>query len=67
MNAKSDEGRIYELENQLKTMHFTTKDDLNLFISEMDVIFNELKKLGREINDKRKFKHLYRALPKEIR
>jgi len=34
MNAKSDEGRIYELENQLKTMHFTTRDDISLFISE---------------------------------
>jgi len=33
----------------------------------MDIIFNELKKLGREINDKRKFEHLYTALPKEIR
>jgi len=32
LNAKNDEGRIYEHENQLKAMHFTTRDDISLFI-----------------------------------
>ena len=66
MNTKSTEVRKHELKETLNNMRYSMDDDITLFITEMENIFNELDKINNTLSEEKKFNYLYTALPNEI-
>jgi len=48
MNSKSKELTISEIKNELKNLKYDKNQNINLFISGMEMKYNELKEMNHE-------------------
>jgi len=62
MNTKSDKRRILGLKDKLEGMRYSKEEDICLFISELEMIFDELSDLKYKVSDKKKYNYLYAEL-----
>ncbi|ORY65610.1 hypothetical protein LY90DRAFT_504958 [Neocallimastix californiae] len=66
MNVKGKEERIIEIKNQLENITYDPEKYISLFISELNMLFDELKDLDHRLTKEKKFNYLYTAIPMEI-
>jgi len=64
--TKSDEEKKLSLRATLDTMMFKKEDDIEMYLSNLNNIFNELKELNDDISEEEKFNYLYNSLPPEL-
>ncbi|ORX63851.1 hypothetical protein BCR32DRAFT_251402 [Anaeromyces robustus] len=68
INLSDDNDRIEEIKNYLNSMRFNENQDipLSIFISNMNMKFNELEQLKSPLKDSEKFDYLYNSIPEEL-
>jgi len=64
--AISDEEKKLTLRARLDTLTFKKEDDIEMFLSNMYNIFNELKELDIDVSNEKKFNNLYNSLLLEL-
>ncbi|ORX76740.1 hypothetical protein BCR32DRAFT_244263 [Anaeromyces robustus] len=60
------EERKLKYKRKLDSMMYNKKDDFEMFLSNMEIIFSKLIELNVDINNENKFNYLYNALPYDI-
>jgi len=66
---KNEEERKQDLKNKLKNLKFDYKnknEDITMFLSKLNLIFTNLKKLNVSYTETEKFNYLCKALPSDI-
>jgi len=66
MNVTGKEERIIEIKDQLENISYGSENDINLFISELNMLFDKLEDLDRRLTKENKFNYLYTAIPTQI-
>jgi len=64
--TKGNEEMKLQLNEKLENMTYDKSTDIGIFIANMEITFDKLKKLGENVNDERKFNYLYNAIPSDI-
>jgi len=58
MNVTGKEERIIEIKDQLENISYGSENDINLFISELNMLFDKLEDLDRRLTKENKFNYL---------
>ncbi|KAL6632220.1 hypothetical protein U3516DRAFT_886557 [Neocallimastix sp. 'constans'] len=53
MNVKGKEERIIEIKDQLKNITYNPDNDISLFISELNMLCDELEDLDHRLNQRK--------------
>ncbi|ORX79217.1 hypothetical protein BCR32DRAFT_240954 [Anaeromyces robustus] len=63
---KGIEERKIKIKKDLEEMKYDKNDDFEMFLSNMNNLFNTLRGLNAEVSDEQKFNYLYTSLPSDI-
>ncbi|OUM61823.1 hypothetical protein PIROE2DRAFT_12077 [Piromyces sp. E2] len=65
-HKKGNEERKISYKQELEEMKFDKEGDIDLYLSNMENIFENLKDLGDEPSEESKYNYLYNSLPKSV-
>ncbi|KAL6617641.1 hypothetical protein U3516DRAFT_748285 [Neocallimastix sp. 'constans'] len=66
LNIKSDKERFNHIKRELEKKIFNLEDDISLFISELNILFNDLENLNSSLLEEEKFNYLYTSISRKL-